>query len=113
MNKLPINILQPQGPLFFASVVSLLNTYANSSNHKILIIDMKKVTLIDLSGVYALEDLILGAKAKDIKVIISGATPKIKNILIKLEFIKNIGSEYYIDSKDAITTYILKQIDQK
>ena len=49
-----------------------------------LIIDMSNVTMIDLSGAYALEDLVKSAKTKNIKVTVSNINSDIKVVLEKL-----------------------------
>ena len=100
INKFPISIFQPQGPLFFGSIESLISSYESIRNHKSLIIDMSLVTMIDLTGAYALEDLIKTSKKNNIEVFVSNAHPKIKKNLNNLDFIKNIGKNSYIDSKD-------------
>ena len=43
---------------FFGSVEHLLKAYSNADNHQTLIIDMGSVEMVDLTGIYALEDLI-------------------------------------------------------
>lgn len=108
LDKLPINILQPHGPLFFGSVESLMNTYLHSEEHEVLIIDMTHVTMIDLSGAYALEDLIKNLLDKNIQVYATSAKPKIKNVLENINLMKNIGRDYYCDSRETITTIILE-----
>jgi len=110
LDKLPVSILQPQGSLFFGSIESLLNTYATVPKHKILIVDMSFITMIDLSGTYALEDLIKGAKTKNIEVFVFNANPYVKAIIEKIDFIKNIGKDYYKESKKSIISIIDKQI---
>ena len=102
IGKLSINVLQPKGPLFFGSIESLIDTYKKASNHKVLIIDMSSVTMIDLSGIYALEDLIKSIKKKGIKVFVSNAKSNIKELLEKMDFIKNIGQESYKNPKDLM-----------
>ena len=67
--------------------------------------------MIDLSGVYALEDLIKNLKLKNIKVFVLNESDKIKKILKKIDFINNIGKECYIDSKDSIIA-VLKKIQK-
>ena len=106
LSKLPVSVLQPQGPLFFGSVEPLINIYATLAKHEMLIIDMSHVTMIDLSGTYALEDLIRGAEAKNIKVFVSNADSHIKEVLEKLDFIKHIGKDHYKDSKRAVISII-------
>ena len=109
LSKLPISVLQPQGPLFFGSIESLINIYITSSKHEILIVDMDYVTMIDLSGAYVLEDLINTVKAKNIEVFVSNANSHIKKILDKVNFIEHIGKEYYKDSKSSIISIILER----
>jgi SulP family sulfate permease len=108
LKKLEINVLQPKGPLFFGSTESLINTYISSSKHKILIIDMSYVTMIDLSGVYTLEDIINGAKSRGIKVFVSNAKLNIQTILENLKFIEHIGTRYYHTNKKSVIPIILQ-----
>jgi SulP family sulfate permease len=106
LEKLPVNVFQPQGPLFFGSIEPLINAYADAPTHKMLIVDMSHVTMIDLSGAYALEDLIKGAEAQDIKVIVSNAKPRIKKVLEKVNFINHLGEDHYFDSKNSVLPVI-------
>jgi len=98
LTEVSTNVLELQGPLFFGSIESILDIYAHSTKHDILIIDMNNVTMIDLSGSYALEDLIKGAQAKGIKILVSNIKPNIKKVLEKLNFSKNIGEDCYNES---------------
>jgi SulP family sulfate permease len=106
LEKLPVNVFQPQGPLFFGSIEPLINAYADAPTHKMLIVDMSHVTMIDLSGAYALEDLIKGAEAQDIKVLVSNAKPRIKKVLEKVNFINHLGEDHYFDSKNSVLPVI-------
>ena len=108
LNNLSINILQPQGPLFFGSIEKLLKDYGTSAKHKILILDINNITMIDLSGAYALEDLINNLKLKNIKVILFNKNIRIENFLDKINFINNIGKDYYKNSKESVLSAILK-----
>ncbi len=108
LSKFPINILQPHGPLFFGSVESLMSTYLCSPKHEVLIIDMTHVTMIDLSGAYALEDLIKSVQAKHINTYLTNAEPNIKKVLENVNLMENLGKNYYKDTKGSITTIILE-----
>ena len=108
LEKLPVVILKLQGPLFFGSVEPIISTYASAQKHEILIIDMSFVTMIDLSGTYALEDLINSARAKNIKVFVSNANVHIKKIFKSLSFMQHIGKDNYKDSKRSIIAMILE-----
>ncbi len=103
-----MNVLQPQGPLFFASVEPLISIYKKALEHEILIIDMSRITMIDISGVYALEDLISRIKSNGIKIFILGDNSKIEGILKEVGFIKNIGIENYKESRASIESAIAK-----
>ena len=107
LKELPVNILQVNGPLFFISVQSLIKTYSDASRHEVLIVDINNITTIDLSGVYALEDLIKTALSKNIKVLVLDVNSNIKEKLKKMNFSNNIGKENYIESRQSISSFIL------
>ena len=107
LKELPVNILQVNGPLFFISVQSLIKTYSDASKHEVLIVDINNITTIDLSGVYALEDLIKTALSKNIKVLVLDVNSNIKEKLKKMNFSNNIGKENYIESRQSISSFIL------
>ena len=109
LNRLPIQVLQPQGPLFFGSIESLLKIYSTNSKHKLLILDLSFTTMIDLSGTYALEDLINLLKTKKIKVFTFCPNSKIQDVLKRLNFITHCGNNNFFFSKKSIITNILKQ----
>jgi SulP family sulfate permease len=109
LDELPVSILQPEGPLFFGSIEPLMKAYATIYKHEILIVDMSEVTMIDLSGAYALEDIIKSAMNKRMKVFVSNARSDIKEILKKLDFIEHIGKEYYKNSNSSVISIILER----
>ena len=106
LNKLPILVLQPNGPLFFATIEKLIQTYSKVKEHDLLIIDLSKVTMIDLSGAFSIEDLIIGARKNGIQVLVTNASSEVNNVLSNLGFIKKIGSENYSKSYNSVTSFI-------
>ncbi|MDB3868479.1 SulP family inorganic anion transporter [Candidatus Marinimicrobia bacterium] len=108
LDELPISVFQPHGPLFFGSIESLISAYALTPKHEMLIIDMSYVTMIDLSGAYALEDLISGADSNGKRVIVSNASLPIKKVLEKIDFIKNNVEGYYKETIELVTSNIIK-----
>ena len=113
IDKLPVSILKLQGPLFFGSVESLINIYRSAPKHEMSIIDMSDVTMIDLSGVYALEDIIKAAQNKGIEVVVSDANNNIKRILKRLNFMNYLNKDFYNDSKNSIIDMIIKKYNLK
>ena len=113
LNKLPVLVLQPNGPLFFATIEKLIQTYSKVKEHELLIIDLSKVTMIDLSGAFSIEDLIIGAKKNGIKVLVTDASSEVNNVLSNLGFVKKIGSENYNKSYNSVTSFINERYNIK
>ena len=113
LNKLPVLVLQPNGPLFFATIEKLIQTYSKVKEHELLIIDLNKVTMIDLSGAFSIEDLIIGAKKNGIKVLVTDASSEVNNVLSNLGFVKKIGSENYNKSYNSVTSFINERYNIK
>ena len=86
-----INVLSPSGPLFFGSVEKLIKSYNQIPSESNVIIDMKNITNIDLSGVFGLEDLIKLSQNRNRKVIIVNIDENIKKSFNDLRVIENIG----------------------
>ena len=108
LENLPIIVLKLKGPLFFGSIEPLMSAYASSKYHETLIIDMADVNMVDLSGVFALEDFINNLNTNNIKVIVSNAKSQVKDMLEKIGFIDHIN-EQYKDSKKGVMPLILEQ----
>ena len=108
LDALSVKVLQLNGPLFFGTTEQLISIYNNASNHKILIIDMSRLTMIDLTGIYLLEDIIKSQKLNKIEVFVINAKQNIRKVVEKVNFIENIGKEYYKDSTKSVVSAILK-----
>ena len=95
MNHSNIKILKLKGSLFFGSVEKLIKSFNRIPNDNPVIIDMKEVPNVDLSGIFGLEDLIKLSQSQNRNVAITNANEEIRNNLIALKFIENIGSENF------------------
>jgi len=94
LSKLPINVLKPHGPIFFGSVEHILKAYSEADKHHTLIIDMRSVKMVDLTGIYALEDLTTTLQKKNIEVHITMLDSKIENLFEGTGFLEKIGLDY-------------------
>ncbi len=112
LDALSVKVLKLNGPLFFGSTEQLISVYNNAQNHKILIIDMSIVSSIDLTGIYSLEDVVKAAQSNGIITYVSSANQNIKQVMNDVDFIKNIGKEYYKDSTESVISYILENNNQ-
>jgi|GEM_PF-24787 len=98
-----IKVLKPQGPLFFGSIEPLGESYEQAKTHNIMVIDLKGVTMIDLSGAYALEDLILKAQEDGKDVFICNASEKVDKVLRSVKILDHIGeNSYFTLEADAL-----------
>jgi len=102
LSELPINVLKPHGPIFFGSVEHMLKKYSSADNHQTLIIDMGSVDMVDLTGIYALEDLITLLQKKNIEVYITQIGSKIENVFEDTGFFETIGKHYISNDLHAI-----------
>ena len=102
-NNSMINVLSPSGPLFFGSVEKLIKSYNQIPSESNVIIDMKNITNIDLSGVFGLEDLIILSQSQNRKVVIANMDENIKKSFNDLRAIERIGFANLCEStKEAV-----------
>ncbi len=111
LKNLPVKVLKPSGPLFFGSVEPIIESYGRTDEHEILIVDLSNVSMVDLTGVYAMEDLIKNSMKKNIEVFISGIDSKIEKILQELNFLKDYGISNIKSSKKSIIPILKKRYD--
>ena len=93
MNHSNIKILKLKGSLFFGSVEKLIKSFNRIPSDNPVLIDMKEVPNVDLSGIFGLEDLIKLSQSQNRNVAITNTNEKIRNSLIALKFVENIGTE--------------------
>ncbi len=101
--KNKVKILQPHGPLFFGAVKHLEEIYSEAGDHDTLIIKLKEVSMIDLSGAYALEDLIDTAEKRGKNVLICSAPPQVIKVLENVKVLDRLEQRNYFEViNDAI-----------
>ena len=109
ISKLPVIILKPHGSIFFGSVESMLDTYSRAYKHQTLIIDMGDVTMVDLTGIYAFEDLIASLRKKNIDVFMTNIDSKIEDVFEKTGSLKTIGKDHITNDLHSIFNAIYSQ----
>ena len=70
---------------------------------------MSNVGMVDLTGIYVLEDLINSLRKSNIEVYMTRSDPKIKDLLDKTRFLETIGRDNFSNDLDSIVTSILSQ----
>jgi len=101
-NDSNINVLLPSGPLFFGSIEKLIKSYNKIPGDSNVIIDMKNITYVDLSGVFGLEDLFKLSQLQNRKVIITNMKDEINKSFNDLKFIENVGLVNFCKSKEEV-----------
>ena len=95
-----IAILEPEGPLFFGIADTLYRQIDRLTNYKVLIISLRHVPVVDLSGAFALEDIVAQAKKRETKVLVKEINPTVRRTLNELSVIKHIGEENIVENFD-------------
>ena len=106
LDELPINIIKPKGPLIFASTESFIDICSKSKKDKLLIIDMAEVSMVDLTGIYTLEDILNNAQESNLQIFITGINANIEKTLVQVNFFNDIGEDQYENSKESIASFI-------
>ena len=86
------------------SLFPLEETYANAEPHETLIIKLKDVSMVDLSGAYALEDLVDNAKKNGKNVLICSAPPHVMKVLNSVKALDRVEQRNYFEViNDAVS----------
>jgi SulP family sulfate permease len=101
--KQRVLILRPEGPLFFGAADTLYRTIERLVHFDVLIIRLRRVPIIDLSGAYALEDLIEKAHRQGAVVLLTSLNPRVRKVLEELGILDKVGLQNCFDRfEDAV-----------
>ncbi|MDR4495504.1 MAG: SulP family inorganic anion transporter [Nitrospirales bacterium] len=89
-----ILIVRPHGPLFFGAIDWLNETVEHLEGKDVLIIRCKWLDELDLSGAYALGDLIEAANCRGVAVLTAGMSPRTKQVLTDLNELSRREGSY-------------------
>jgi SulP family sulfate permease len=90
-----------EGPFFFGAVENFERALAGThTDPKILIIRLKWVPFIDVTGLQTLDDVIKDLHRRGITVMLSGANTNITNKLYKARIISHIGKHNFFENFD-------------
>jgi len=96
MTQLPpgVIVFAVEGPFFFGAVESFERALANTNTDpRILIIRLRWVPFIDITGLQTLEEVILDLQKRGVKVLLSGANERVSAKMKKAGIIELIGAE--------------------
>lgn len=91
-------ILRPHGPLFFGAVSWLQDTVQKLRGRDVLLVDCQDLDFVDLSGAYALADLIAAAHREGLLVVVSGLRPATAEVLDDLHELRHVPADCRVDT---------------
>lgn len=98
-----IRVAYLTGTIFFAVVEKLTNQLSELENTSVLILSMRGVPVIDLSGVQALTELVQHLQENGTRVMITSAQPKVMELLEQGGILEMIDADHIFSSaEDAI-----------
>ena len=89
-----ILIVRPHGPLFFGAIDWLNETVEHLEGKDVLIIRCKWLDELDLSGAYALGDLIEAANRRGVAVLTAGMSPRTRQVLADLNELSRLAEKH-------------------
>lgn len=104
--------LRLEGPMFFGVSDSIYQVVNKLDNFDYLIIRMRNVPMIDMSGAYLLGDIIEKAHGKGAEVYMTGVKSNVQSTLDRLNISQLIGEENLLDSFESAVERI-HDLDRK
>ncbi|HEM1533339.1 TPA: sulfate permease [Legionella pneumophila] len=104
-----------EGPFFFGAVETFQSSLANThTDPKVLIIRMRWVPFIDVTGLQAMEEIILNLQKRGVRVLLSEANPLVDAKLRKMGIVQLIGEQnYYKEFSQALDVCRINDSDRK
>ena len=107
-----ISIYEISGPLFFASARKYSEIIENlGGKSKVIIIRMRHVSFIDLTGIRNLKDTIIILKDADVKVILSGVSNIIMKDFKKYNIVDLVNKANIFDSFEKALNYAKRSLE--
>ena len=67
---------------------------------------MAEVSMVDLTGIYTLEDILNNGKESNVQMFITGINANIEKTLVQVNFFNDISEDQYENSKESIASFI-------
>lgn len=107
-----IRILHIDGQFFFGSTTQIVSHFDEMLETECIILNYSSNTELDMSAIFALEDIIVRLKSQKIQLILVIPNQKVYEQIKSLEIVSQIGQEaIYTDEKDAINKAVAEYID--
>ena len=96
-----IAVYRVDGPVFFGAAERFVTFLRDEPEVKYLILRMRFVPNMDITGLVALEDIYHDLKRHDCRLLLTGLQTEVKELLTRTGLMEKIGSENCFDTTDA------------
>ncbi|MDH3503917.1 MAG: SulP family inorganic anion transporter [Nitrospirota bacterium] len=108
-----IIIVRPHGPLFFGAIDWLNETVEHLDGKDVLIIRCKWLDELDLSGAYALGDLIEAANRRGVAVLTAGMSPRTRQVLADLNELSRLQEDHICAHFNEVLDKAMQIVEKK
>ncbi|MBP7601725.1 MAG: SulP family inorganic anion transporter [Thermoflexales bacterium] len=95
-----ISVIYVTGPMFFAAAETLRESFAEHSDNRMVILSMRGVALIDLSGLEVIEELWKRQRKQGGELMLAAVQPAVRAVLDRSRLTAEIGEQNFFWSAD-------------
>lgn len=111
--KFQIRVVHIDGQFFFGSATQIVSKFDETLGTKYLILNYESGSLLDISAVFALEDIIIRLQSQHINVMLVVKNREILTQLESLNIAAQIGKERLFDNEKEAVEYAKEHVKRK
>lgn len=108
-----IRVVHIDGQFFFGSATQLISQFDEMLGTKYLILDYPSENLLDISAIFALEDIIIRLQSQKVKILVVLKSDSVKEQFEKLGIINQLGNEHIFRTEPEAIDFAKKCIKKK
>ena len=108
-----IRVVHIDGQFFFGSATQLISQFGEILGTKYLILDYSSENLLDISAIFALEDIIIRLQSQKVKILVVLKSDSVKEQFEKHGIINQLGDEHIFRTEPEAIDFAKKCIKKK
>ena len=108
-----IRVVHIDGQFFFGSATQLISQFDDMLGTKYLILDYPSENLLDISAIFALEDIIIRLQSQKVKILVVLKSDSVKEQFEKHGIINQLGNEHIFRTEPEALDFAKKCIKKK
>lgn len=108
-----IRVVHIDGQFFFGSATQLISQFDEMLGTKYLILDYPSENLLDISAIFALEDIIVRLQSQKVKILVVLKSDKVKEQFEKHGIVNQLGDEHIFRTEPDAIDFAKKCIKKK